>query len=141
MKKKIIAFITLIIGILLIVIPKLISNNDNDSKNNLSSLINKELDVTISHEDNDIIINDFTETKELYLFNLTNLSNKKLEFERLKVEFFDENKDLIFTEEFTVTIEKNNIKTFQIRKDYSIQTKVKYIKLKIDDVDTSSKSS
>lgn len=136
MKKKIIAFITLLIGILLIVIPILIFNNksNNDSKNNISSLMNKELDVTITHQDKNIKINDFIETSEFYLFNLSNLSNKKIDFEKLKVEFLDENKDLIYAEEFSVTIEKNNIKTFQTRKDASVQGKVKYIKLIISDI-------
>ena len=131
MKKKIFALIILIIGISLIILSLLIFNNkpSENSKNNVSSLINKELDVTMTHSDNDIKINDFIETSELYLFNLTNHSDKKIDFERLKIEFLDENKNLIFTEEFTVSIEKNTIKTFQIKKDYNIQTKTKYIKL------------
>lgn len=132
MKKKIIiAIIILVIGLLLIIIPKLVFKSDKDNKDNKidSTLINKELDITITNEDDDIKINDFIETKELYLFNLTNQSDKKLEFEKLTIEFYNEKKELIFTEDFNVSLEKDNIKTFQIRKDFDIKDKVKYIKL------------
>lgn len=132
MKKKIIiVIIILVIGLLLIIVPKLVFKSDNDNKDNKidSTLINKELDITITNEDDDIKINDFIETKELYLFNLTNQSDKKLEFEKLTIEFYNEKKELIFTEDFNVSLEKDNIKTFQIRKDFDIKDKVKYIKL------------
>ena len=130
MKNKIIAFITLIIGISLIIIPIIINNNKpNNSKITNSSLFNKELDVTMVHKDKNIKINDFIETSEFYGFNLENLSNKTLNFEFLKIEFLDKNKKLIHTEEFNITLEKKYIKTLQTRKEYNIESKVKYIKL------------
>ena len=143
MKKKIIAFIALMIGISLIIIPIIIINNKStDNKKNLtSSLFNNALDIETTHEDKNIKINDFIETNEFYAFNFTNNSNKTIDFELLTIEFLDKDKKLITIEEFTVIVEKGDIKTFKIRKDDNIKDKVKYIKFinSKNNVDTNEK--
>lgn len=133
MKKKYIITIQIILItiIVIIIILKLLPNKNTEleTNNTKTSLINKLLDVEITHEDKNIKINDFTELNEFYLFNLTNNSNENINFELLKIEFFDKNKKLLLNEELTITIEKNTIQSFQIRKNQNTKEKVKYIKL------------
>lgn len=131
----IIITIILLLSVSVFIVFKFFVNKEekNDNINTpIPSLINKELDISVTNEYDNIVINDFIETKEFYLFNLTNNKNETLIINNLKIEFYNESKELVFIEKVNISLEKDNIKTLKINKKVGIEDKIKYIKLVVE---------
>lgn len=106
-----------------------------DSKNKLSNstsfkvLPNSLFDISSTYNDGTILINDFLETDSEYIFNLKNLTNKRIEKYNMTIDYMDENKNVIYTKQYEFSLNSNEIMSFSTLKGNILPNKIKYIRI------------
>lgn len=105
------------------------SKNDLKKSTRFEVLPNNVFSISSIYNDGTILINDFLEKDNNYVFNLKNLTEKKLENYKITVNYIDESNNALYTKKFQFDLNPNEIISIVTLKGDVSPKKVEYIEI------------